>query len=356
MQRSYPFLDWLKAIGLMLIVFGHVAHASTVWIAPPIYLKQFGVAFFIFASGFTLARETRPAWTVVYQRLFEVCLFGLACASIISVTGALSHHGLQLSNYMPFVLGVNVLVDNFPANPTTWYIGTYIHLLLLWALVLRRITIGPRLVVGVLAAEVVIRAVLLTTAGPFVAYMALSNWITVLLLGMLCGRRHATTDSPRLRFAAALAVLVGAWAVAMQRIGPVPTFPLMSFAIAPAASALLVSACVSALYLTVTWLAYASLNGIAASRAMQLVARNSVIVFIAHMPLYYATAGWVEGVFPSYWARVAIRLLLCLIVLTFVSEGVHRVVAVRELRDRIASMFVGRAARMQAPRGRVREA
>src|SRR3954451_15570204 len=98
MQRSYPFLDWLKAIGLMLIVFGHEAHASTVWIAPPIYLKQFGVAFFVFASGFTLARETRPACRVVYQRLFEVCLFGIACASIISVSAALSHHGLQLSN------------------------------------------------------------------------------------------------------------------------------------------------------------------------------------------------------------------------------------------------------------------
>src|SRR5919197_6005318 len=174
MQRSHPFVDWMKAIGLILIVYGHVAHASAVWIAPPIYLKQFGVAFFVFASGFTLARESRPVWQVVYQRLFEVCLFGIACASIISITGALSGQGLHLSNYTPFVLGANVLIDAFPANPTTWYIGTYIHLLLLWALVLRRITIGPRLLIGVLAAEVLIRALLLTAAGAFVAYMALS--------------------------------------------------------------------------------------------------------------------------------------------------------------------------------------
>jgi hypothetical protein len=142
----------------------------------------------------------------------------------------------------------------------------------------------------------------------------------------------------------------------MQRIGPLPTFPLMSFALPAAANALLVSVCVSALYLTVTWLAYESLNGAVPSRVMQLVARNSVIVFIAHMPLYYATAAWVEGAFPSYWARVAVRLLLCLVVLTLVSEGVHRLVAVRQLRDRIASMVVERAARIRAPRAYMREA
>ena len=356
MQRSHPFVDWLKAIGLILIVYGHVAHASTVWIAPPIYLKQFGVAFFIFASGFTLARETRAPWRVVYQRLFEVCLFGLACASIISIAGASTGHGLQLSNYMPFLLGANVLVDAFPANPTTWYIGTYIHLLLLWALVLRRITVGPRLVIAALATEIVIRAVLLTLAGPFIAYMALSNWITVLLLGMLCGRRHAIAPAPRPRFAVALAGFVGVWALVMHRVGPLPTFPLMSFAVAPAANGLLVSMCVSALYLIVTWLAYESLNGVAPNRAMQLVARNSVIVFIAHMPLYYATAAWVESAYPSYWARVAVRLLLCLVVLTLVSEGIHRLVAVRQLRDRIAAIFVERTARIQVPGGQVREA
>jgi hypothetical protein len=356
MQRSHPFVDWLKAIGLILIVYGHVAHASAVWMAPPIYLKQFGVAFFIFASGFTLVRETRPVWQVVYQRLFEVCLFGLACAAIISIAGALTHHGLQLSNYMPFVLGANVLVNAFPANPTTWYVGTYIHLLLLWALVLRRITLGPRLLIGVLVGEILIRALLLTAGGGFIAYMALSNWITVLLLGMLCGQRHVTRPSPRPRFAVALAAFTGAWALVMQRIGPQPTFPLMSFAVPAAANAMLVSMCVSALYLTVTWLAYQSLNGTAPSRVMALVARNSVIVFIAHMPLYYATAPWVESVLPSYWARVVVRLLLCLVALTFVSEGVHRLVAVRQLRDRIASMFVERAARVTAPHGRVREA
>jgi hypothetical protein len=206
------------------------------------------------------------------------------------------------------------------------------------------------------AVEILIRAVLLAAAGPFIAYMALSNWIGVLLLGMWCGQRHTTRQTPRLQFPAAFAVFVGAWALVMQRIGPQPTFPLMSFALPQPANALLVSMCVSVLYLTVTWLAYESLNGVGRSRVVQLVARNTVIVFIAHMPLYYATAAWVEGALPFYWARVAVRLLLCLVALTLVSEGVHRLVAVRQLRDRIASMFVERAARIAAPRGQVREA
>lgn len=356
MQRSYPFVDWMKAIGLMLIVYGHLAHRSVVWMAPPIYLKQFGVTFFVFASGFTLVRESRPVWLVVYQRLFEVFLWGLVCALTLSAIGALTGGGLQLSNYLPFAFGTNVLINAFPANPTTWYIGTYIHLLLLWALVLRRTTVSLNLLAVVLGAEILIRAVLLVTAGPYIAYMAISNWITVLLLGMFCGQKHETRESPNLRFTIALAACLGVWAVVMHRIAPLPTFPLMSFPLSPDANALVVSLSVSVVYLAVTWLTYESLNGVADNRFMRLVARNSVIVFVAHMPLYYATGPWVQSVAPSYWPRVALRLLICLVGLLVVSEGLHRLVAVRKLRDRIASMFVEPTARVRVSPGKVREA
>ncbi len=355
MRRSQPFVDWMKAIGLILIVFGHVAHAATVWIAPPIYVKQFGVAFFVFASGFTLARETRPAWQVVYQRLFEVLLFGIACAFAITMLGAATGSGLQRSNYLPFALGANILVDAFPANPTTWYIGTYIHLLVLWALVLRRLVVTPRLIAGVIAAEIVIRAILLNAAGPFIAYMTLSNWMGVLLLGMLYGSRHVDQPSPRLRFAVALTAFVAAWAWIMNVVAPVQGFPLMTFGNG-VSSSMLVSLCVSTLYLGVTWLTYAALNGVTANALVQLVARNSVIVFIVHMPLYYVTTSWVSALTPAYWGRVSVRLLICLVGLTFVSEGVHRLVAVPRLRDRIAAMVVQQAARLTWPRGRMREA
>src|SRR3954454_22974175 len=54
-RRLYPFVDWMKALGMTVIVYGHVTRA--VPLTAPIYPKQLGVAFFLFASGFTLARE-----------------------------------------------------------------------------------------------------------------------------------------------------------------------------------------------------------------------------------------------------------------------------------------------------------
>src|SRR6186997_858843 len=83
--RPYPFVDWMKALGMSVIVYGHVAHATTVPLTPPIYLKQFGVAFFLFASGFTLARERRGAGETVFNRLFQVYLFGLSLAFLLTI-------------------------------------------------------------------------------------------------------------------------------------------------------------------------------------------------------------------------------------------------------------------------------
>ena len=70
---------------MSVIVYGHVAHATTVPLTPPIYLKQFGVALFLFASGFTLARERRSAGETVFNRLFQVYLFGLSLAVLLTI-------------------------------------------------------------------------------------------------------------------------------------------------------------------------------------------------------------------------------------------------------------------------------
>ena len=48
MSREYqPSIDWLKAIGLTLIVLGHFADAAMLTLLPPIYPKQIGVALFL---------------------------------------------------------------------------------------------------------------------------------------------------------------------------------------------------------------------------------------------------------------------------------------------------------------------
>src|SRR5262245_54750078 len=133
------FMDWMKSLGMFLIVYGHVAGDSIVHLTPPIYPKQLGVAFFIFVIGWGLARESRDRFQVVYNRLFPVFLLGFGFAMVMSAVTLITQRDLNESNYLPFFLGINVLLDNFPANPTTWYIGTYIHVLLLWALVLHNV-------------------------------------------------------------------------------------------------------------------------------------------------------------------------------------------------------------------------
>ena len=67
------------------------------------------------------------------------------------------------SNYLPLALGVNVLFNYFPANPTTWYIGTYVHVLLLWFLLTRHVTVKPWMLALCFSLEIPIRAVLIHT-------------------------------------------------------------------------------------------------------------------------------------------------------------------------------------------------
>ena len=71
-----------------------------------------------------------------------------------------------------------------------------------------------------------------------------------------------------------------------------------------------------------------------------------VVLFLGTVWIFMATLG--EEGLPTGGPRVAVVEIEGIIV-----DGSA---AVRELRDRIASMLVGRAARIQAPRGRVREA
>src|SRR5688572_1729008 len=130
-------------------------------VVPPVYQKQLGVAFFVFAMGFTLARERRQPWRVVYNRVFEVWTMGLLFAFVMSAIGLMFWGDANESNYLPLSGVTTFYMNDFPANPTTWYIGTYIHLLLLWALVLRRVRITAAGLFALAAAEIAFRAALI---------------------------------------------------------------------------------------------------------------------------------------------------------------------------------------------------
>lgn len=333
--REYPFVEWMKALGMSVIVYGHVAHGTTVPLTPPIYLKQFGVAFFLFATAFTLAREKRGAVEALFNRLFQVYLFGVSFALIMTVVSVLSGGRGAPSNYLPFAAGANVIVDNFPANPTTWYLGTYLHLLLIWAVFLRRIRVRMWMVFAALAIEIPVRAWLMASAGRFVAYMLFTNWAAVFLLGMVRGaeadREPASTGA---WYGVALGACLATWAAVMQLLPFEPTFPLQSLNGWPTLAALLfLSASVSLLYVGTTALLFEATRHLRTTPApVAFIARNSLIIFLVHMPVYYLLTPILAAWTTSYWTRVAIQLVVCLPGLGLLSEGIVAVVRPGSLR------------------------
>ena len=264
-------------------MYGHVAHATTVALTPPIYLKQFGVTLFLFATGFTLAAGNKPTRAALLSRLFPVYLYGCLLAALLTVVGVATGSGTALSNALPFLGGVNVVLDHFPANPSTWCVGMYLHLLLLWAWLRKadadnlvddrrgalRGSAGPRDPPR--------------HVGPYVAYMVFTSWIGVFLLGMMHGGRKAAapTSSP-LPFLLALVLGIAVWTSAVWRLGPTPTFPFMTLPGAGFfAGPLVVSLAASTLYLLVTMAVFEATRRAHAPAIVRFAARNSLIVFLA---------------------------------------------------------------------------
>lgn len=334
-------LDWLKAVGMCLIVYGHVAAGTTIVLTPPVYLKQFGVTMFLFATAYTLARETRSSGVVLFNRLFRMYLFAASFAVLMTLATALSGNGLALSNYLPLLGGANVVFDNFPANPTTWYIGTYLHFLLLWALVLRRVRVRAWMVVAAILIEIPVRMLLITAGGGYIAYMALTNWIAVFLFGLLMGGSGSNTLPAGGAWKFATALLGGLFVsgAAWRLVEPTPTFPFQTIEGAGLAGLLLVSAAVSGIYFGVTWMTFQAARRAPAPLAVRFISRNSLIIFIAHMPLVLALHPWLVSLGLGYWPRVSITLLLMLPGLALFSEFVTAVVQPDLLRDRIWSFL-----------------
>jgi fucose 4-O-acetylase-like acetyltransferase len=331
-----PFLDWLKCLGMALIVFGHVS-TSTDHLTPPIYPKQLGVAFFLFAAGFALARERRPTGEVLFRRLFEVYLFGIGFALLMSVVQLARVGDPNESNYLPFVLGINVGFNNFPANPTTWYIGTYLHALMLWGLVLRRVQVRPWMLLATVLAEVAIRAALAQTVGLFVAYMALTNWATVFLMGIYCGQR-STEEAPPIggavRWLAGMVLLGISWNLLAGSQVSSRSFPFMSMAVGPRALSLAArSAAVSVVYIGFTWMAYQVTRRLPESATVRFLARNTLLIFIAHMPIYYVLQPLLARSIEGYANRVFVLTVVCFPMLAVASEGTRSLIRPDRLRE-----------------------
>jgi fucose 4-O-acetylase-like acetyltransferase len=226
--------------------------------------------------------------------------------------------------------------------------------LALWALVVRRFRIPAWVLIVSVILEIAIRSALLLTAGEYIAYMLFPNWMTVFLLGTWFGQREASTSpagtatrSDRLGLAfypLLLAAFAVGWAFAVRPHMLEYSFPFMRLSSADVlANALVTAGAVSVVYVCYTLLVFHVVRRVAAPAAVRFVARNTLVVFIAHMPIFYALDGAMKRLAFPYLERASIQILVCLVGLVIVSEIVRRVVqptAVREwLGARIARFF-----------------
>ena len=72
-----------------------------------------------------------------------------------------------------------------------------------------------------------------------------------------------------------------------------------------------------------------------APAVVRFVARNTLIVFIAHMPLYYVMQPLVRAATPAYWLRVLLYLVVCYGAVLIVSEVIQRLTHRLRVRERV---------------------
>ncbi len=350
-QPRLPWLDWLKVLGMQIILFGHSGGDDLIpRFFSPINPKQLGVAFFVFATGFTLANEKRSGSRIVFQRYFDVAYLGLFLCVGLSLIEWVQHGDLLESNYLPYLMGINVFWENaFPANPTTWFAGMYLHLLSLWALLLRWIPLNGLSFLTILTMEILIRAQWMSMGRDYNAYMCVTSWLTVFLLGRLAGKHYDKLESSErtsrglasIRSLPWLAAIAGA-AFLIGHLALVQAIPIghdNPFGRIPYGdrwtSALLTSADISLQYLFYTLIVVCLLLPAPESRLVRFLASNTLWVFLFHMPLRNWILGIYYPMFPG-WSKQIANFFFFFVGLAIVSHFLRQLLRTDLVKERIS--------------------
>jgi len=336
-QRQH-FVDWMKAFGMFLIVYGHVVgNPYNIFnaMSQPIYTKQLGVAFFVFITGWGLANEKRPALRVVFNRIFPVYFYGVLGAITASILFFIIKGDINESNYMPFVFGINVFVNYFPANPTTWYIGFYLHMILFWAFFLHNRTVEGKHIVVAFIIENLSRIALIKLNQDFTAYMMLTNWITIFLLGHWL---HQKKDIKQQPVFTTVALLVWLSLLCIWGFVGSPwmdkSFPFRGFTGDFPLEVTLRSLLVSTIYLLNTWVFFEIFRRLRSNSMVTFFARNTIIIFIAHMLVVYSFAKWFyQAMDMPIWFEKAVLILILYAGIGLLSEIIEKAVNVKRIRE-----------------------
>ncbi|MFT6267863.1 MAG: fucose 4-O-acetylase-like acetyltransferase [Alphaproteobacteria bacterium] len=329
MERQ-GFIDWLKAVGMLAIVIGHIVggpYDLFNLFSQPVYTKQLGVCFFIFIMGWSLANEHKSSFKVVFNRVFPVYFYGFLFALLLSSIYIFTINDINESNYLPFFLGVNVFFNYFPANPTTWYIGTYLHILLFWFFFVRGHQITKKHLYIAIVAEISIRALFLYLDKNFIAYMFLPNWLTVFMLGGYLFQKKDTHWQPKIVMLVVVwAIALALWASPLNTLISPKSFPFRQLMTNEEWAPVLRSCLISIIYVVNTYVFFEIFRRLPKLAIVAFFARNSLITFIIHMPLIYALNQHVYSYFDAVWSKKLALIIIIFVGTAIVSEIIQKFV------------------------------
>lgn len=329
------FIDLMKAAGMLLILFGHIiGDPSNLYnqLTMPVHTKQIGVAFFVFITGWGLANDIKPPLRTVYNRIFPFYFYGILFAVFISIIFIFVKGDTNPSNYLPFFFGANVFFNNFPANPTTWYIGTYIHMLLFWYFFIQGKDIGKKHLVLAFVFENIVRCIFMAWQKDFIAYMLLPNWLTIFLLGMYLHkqRQRATTPVVLVIFLAWLCV-IAVWMHLTKTIGFDHLFPFRNMTSDLPVALAIESLMISAVYIIHTLFFFEIARRLPGSPIVSFFARATLITVIFHMPIIYATHKQFYTLFESDMTARLVYIFIIYIGIAVVSDILQRYIDIKSI-------------------------
>jgi hypothetical protein len=166
----------------------------------------------------------------------------------------------------------------------------------------------------------------------------------VFITGMVMAARLAPARSGFApAYLAALAAIVAATSGTVGAMQPTTDFPFMTFGGGSIGAAAAFSVVVSTLYLSSALLVFKAFEHAAAPAAIRFLARNSLIIVLLHMPLFYLIHPALERAGWSYGARLVIELVLYLPGLAWFSEIVTTAVSPKTIVTRLSGNVPMRA-------------
>jgi hypothetical protein len=137
-----------------------------------------------------------------------------------------------------------------------------------------------------------------------------------------------------------LAILLIAWTFGMRQVALDEAFPFRNF-VGTAGSAMVLtrSACVTFLYVAYTWLVFEVTRRLPGYAIVAFFARQTLLIFIAHMPLLFTLQQPLRNMIPSYWPRIGLLMLILYPGLAIVSEVVMRLLQPAKLRDALWTLL-----------------